>query len=197
MGNSYPIRLLFLFCIGLGQSSMNITLIGMAGAGKSTVGKALAKQLDYNFIDIDRLIIEKTRLPLQELIDTQGDSAFIKLEEETILRLEALDKCIISPGGSVIYSQKSMEHLNNISKIIFLDAPFRSIARRIPNARKRGIVGLKDRSLKELFEERSLLYRQYADCSIKIKRKENIHAIVEQIIELCFEDNFEDKSGTL
>ena len=90
-----------------------------------------------------------------------------------------------------------MEHLKDISKIVFLDAPFRSIARRIPNARKRGIVGLKDRSLKELFEERSLLYQQYADCSIKIKRKENIQTLAQQIIELCFEDNLKDKSGTL
>ncbi|MDD3873186.1 MAG: shikimate kinase, partial [Methanosarcina sp.] len=80
---------------------MNITLIGMAGAGKSTIGRVLAKQLDYTFIDVDRLIKENTGMPLQALIDMQGDLALIKFEEEAILRLNQVDSCVISPGGSV------------------------------------------------------------------------------------------------
>lgn len=167
---------------------MNITLIGMAGAGKSTIGKALAKRLDYTFIDVDRLITEKTGMPLQDLIDKQGDSALIRFEEEAILSLEQLDNCIVSPGGSVIYSREAMRHLKEISKIVFLDAPFRSIVKRIPNARKRGIVGLRDRSLKELFEERLVLYNKYADFSIKIRGKENVHSLTERIIKICFKE---------
>lgn len=166
---------------------MNITLIGMAGAGKSTIGKALAKRLNYTFIDVDRLITKKTGMPLQDLIDKQGDSALIRFEEEAILGLGQLDNCIISPGGSVIYSREAMRHLKEISKIVFLDAPFRSIVRRIPNARKRGIVGLRDRSLKELFEERLVLYNKYADFSIKIRGRENIQGLVDRVISLCFE----------
>lgn len=166
---------------------MNITLIGMAGAGKSTIGKALAKHLNYTFIDVDRLITGKTGMPLQALIDKQGDSALIRFEEEAILGLEQLDNCIISPGGSVIYSREAMRHLKEISKIVFLDAPFRSIVKRIPNARKRGIVGLRDRSLKELFEERLILYNKYADFSIKIRGKENVQGLAERVIKLCFE----------
>lgn len=168
---------------------MNITLIGMAGAGKSTIGRVLAKQLGYNFIDLDLLIKENTGMPLQALIDKQGDLALIKFEEEAILRLNQVDSCVISPGGSVVYSEKAMQHLKEISKIIFLNAPFRIIIRRLPNARKRGIVGLRDRSLKELFEERMILYQKYADYSIKLKGKESIQKIVENIIEVCFEDN--------
>jgi shikimate kinase len=165
---------------------MNITLIGMAGAGKSTIGKALAKRLDYTFIDVDRLITEKTGMPLQALIDKRGDSALLRFEEEAILGLEQVDNCIISPGGSVIYSEKAMRHLKNISKIVFLDAPFRSIVKRIPNARRRGIVGLRDRSLKELFEERLVLYNKYADFSIKIRGKENVQGLADRVIKLCF-----------
>lgn len=166
---------------------MNITLIGMAGAGKSTIGKALAKRLNYTFIDVDRLITEKTGMPLQALIDKQGDSALIRFEEEAILSLGQLDNCIISPGGSVVYSREAMRHLKNISKIVFLDAPFRSIVKRIPNARRRGIVGLRDRSLKELFEERLILYNKYADFSIKIRGRENVQRLAERVIKLCFE----------
>ena len=166
------------------SASMNITLIGMAGAGKSTIGRVLAKRLDYTFIDVDHLITENTGMPLQTLIDNEGDSALIRLEEEAILKLGQVDSCIISPGGSVVYSEKAMGHLKKISKIVFLDASFRSITRRLPNARKRGIVGLRDRSLKELFEERMALYRKYADFSIKLKGKENINEVAEKIIEL-------------
>jgi len=166
---------------------MNITLIGMAGAGKSTIGKALSRHLNYTFIDVDRLITEKTGMPLQALIDKQGDSALTKFEEEAILGLGQMDNCIISPGGSVVYSEKAMEHLKEISKVVFLDAPFRSIVKRIPNARRRGIVGLRDRSLKELYEERLVLYYKYADFSIKLKGREKIHIIVGKIIQLCFE----------
>ncbi len=81
-----------------------------------------------------------------------------------------------------------MVYLKNISKVVFLDASFRSIARRIPNARRRGIVGLRDRSLKELFEERLVLYNKYADFSVKIRGgKENIQGgIVDRVIRLCF-----------
>jgi shikimate kinase len=161
----------------------------MAGAGKSTIGRALAKHLGYTFIDVDHLIREKTGMPLQTLIDKEGDLAFIRFEEEAILRIEQVDRSVISSGGSVIYSEKAMTHLKTISKIIFLDTAFRSIAKRLPNARKRGIVGLRDRSLKELFEERVVLYQKYADFSIKLNGKENIQEITEKIIELCFEEN--------
>lgn len=98
---------------------MNITLIGMAGAGKSTIGKALAKRLDYTFIDVDRLITDRTGMPLQVLIDKQGDSALLRFEEEAILGLGQVDNCIISPGGSVIYSEKSMVYLKTSQKLSF------------------------------------------------------------------------------
>jgi shikimate kinase len=171
---------------------MNITLIGMAGAGKSTIGRALAHRLNYAFIDVDCLITEKAGMTLQALIDKQGDPSLIKFEEEAILKLEQVDECIISPGGSVVYSERAMEHLKKVSKIVFLDAPFKSIVRRIRNRRNRGIVGLRDRSLKELFEERVILYKKYADFSIKIRERENVQKIVERIVQLCFGDNLQD-----
>jgi shikimate kinase len=169
--------------------AMNITLIGMAGAGKSTIGRALARRLSYTFIDVDCLITEKTGMTLQALIDKQGDLALIRFEEEAILKLEQVNECIISPGGSVVYSEKAMEHLKKVSKIVFLDAPFRSIVKRIRNTRNRGIVGLRDRSLQELFEERVILYKKYADLSVKIKERENVQKIVERIVQLCFREN--------
>jgi shikimate kinase len=128
-------------------------------------------------------------MTLQALIDEQGDLALIRFEEEAILKLEHVNECVISPGGSVVYSEKAMEHLKKVSKIVFLDAPFRSIVKRIRNTQNRGIVGLRDRSLKELFEERVILYKKHADFSVKIKERENVQRIVERVVNLCFGKN--------
>jgi shikimate kinase len=166
---------------------MNITLIGMAGVGKSTIGKALAKRLGYTFIDIDSLIKEKTGMSLQNLIDTRGDSTLVRLEEETVLFLDLKDNSIISPGGSVVYSEKAMNFLKENSTIIFLDAPFRRIIKRIRNPRKRGLVGFKDRSLRELYEERLVLYRKYAGITVKVGGRENVSDVVDRILLECFE----------
>jgi len=166
---------------------MNITLIGMAGVGKSTIGKTLAKRLSYTFIDVDSLIKKKTGMSLQALIDTRGDFALIRLEEEAVLGLELKGNSIISPGGSVVYSEKAMKFLKENSTIIFLDAPFRSIIKRIRNPRKRGLVGFKDRSLRELFEERLVLYRKYADITVKAGRRENVSDVVDRVLMECFE----------
>ncbi|MCK7488957.1 MAG: hypothetical protein MZU79_00965 [Anaerotruncus sp.] len=128
-------------------------------------------------------------MPLQILIDKQGDSALIRFEEEADFKDLIRWEDLLSPLEVVwLYSEKAMQHLKRMSKIVFLDVPFRSIVKRIPNARKRGIVGLKDRSLKELFEERTVLYRNYADFSVKLKDKDNIQRLVEKIIKLCSEE---------
>ncbi|HIH39241.1 TPA: shikimate kinase [Candidatus Woesearchaeota archaeon] len=160
---------------------MNITLIGMAGAGKTTLGKELAGKLGYIFLDVDELIERKTKLKLQQVIDRYGDSDFIKIEEETVLNLKDIDNHVISPGGSVIYSRKAMEFLKKISKLVFLDAPFDIISKRIVNKESRGIVGLKNKDLLSLFNERRHLYEKYADIVIDISKDFNIDYLVSMI----------------
>src|SRR3990172_5202486 len=145
---------------------MNITLIGMAGAGKSVIGKSLATRLRYQFIDPDETIEKKMNLKLQEIIDRFGEDRFLQIEEQTILDLGRIDHTVISPGGSVVYSEKAMRFLKENSAVIFLDAPFESIERHIPDQSSRGIIGLKKEDLKTLFHEKRSLYQKYADLTI-------------------------------
>ncbi len=160
---------------------MNITLIGMAGVGKSTVGKELAQKLGYKFLDVDELIEQKTKLRLQQLIDRYGDDEFIKIEEETVLKLGKIQNYVISSGGSVIYSKKSMEFLKKISKVIFLDASFELILKRIGNKESRGIVGLKNKDLSVLFKERKHMYEKYADVVLDMTKHFNADEIMRVI----------------
>ena len=160
----------------------NIVLIGMAGVGKSVIGRELAKRLKHTFLDIDELIEQNTKLKLQQIIDRFGNDRFTEIEEETVLQLGKLDGCVISPGGSVIYSAKAMEFLKECSVIVFLDDSFESIRERLTNEEIRGIVGLKEKDLKTLFNERRVLYKKYADMTVKIPREFDADVVIEEII---------------
>lgn len=141
---------------------MNITLIGMPGVGKSFIGKKLAKKLGYKFVDVDDLIEKEQGMKLQAFLDKEGDAKFVETEEENVLSLKG-DKIVIAPGGSVVCSRRAMEYLREISKIIYLKDSLKSIKKRVLNINSRGIVGLKNKDIWELFSERGKLYEKYAD----------------------------------
>jgi shikimate kinase len=162
--------------------NMNITFIGMPGVGKSVIGRELAKRLNYRFIDVDEIIEEQSGLKLQEIIDRFGDDKFLEMEKRAVLGLNTLDNCIIAPGGSVIYSPEAMGFLKRNSIIVFLNAPLKTIRKRLRNLDVRGIVGLKKKSLKALFDERLILYGQYADLTIEILDDSDIESIIGAII---------------
>ncbi len=135
----------------LKKEASNITLIGMAGAGKSVIGKRLAHVLHYEFIDIDEQIEKNFDLKLQGIVDRLGEQRFLEIEEQTILELGPLNHTVISPGGSAIYSKKAMAFLKDHSILIFLDAPFETIEKQISNLDSRGIVWREKTDLKHPF----------------------------------------------
>ena len=162
---------------------MNITLIGMPGAGKSFVGRRLAEKLGMDFLDVDRALLEPTHgKPLQEILDELGDEKFITAESQAII-VGTIGKSdlVISPGGSVVYKKETMEHLKEISTVIYLKVPFSTLETRVANI-PRGIVGLGSKSLKELYDERTPLYEKYADFTIETEGH-HTEVIVKEIIE--------------
>ncbi|MSR88845.1 MAG: shikimate kinase [Candidatus Margulisbacteria bacterium] len=159
-----------------------ITLIGMSGVGKSTLGKALAKVLDYDFMDTDALIQNRIGKPLQAYIEANGDDAFKDLEESIILSLSSPSFRVIATGGSVIYSPKAMAHLASFSLIIFLQDTFKHIQSRVSDVDKRGIVGLKNSSLETLYYERKPLYEQYAQQTVTLSYPFNKNGMVSKMM---------------
>lgn len=162
---------------------MNITLIGMPGVGKSYIGKELAKRLDYEFIDVDEVIEEKTKTKLQDIIDNLGDEEILKIEEGCVLELGGCDNHIISPGGSIVYSPEAMEFLKKTSVVVYLKDSLESIQKRLTNQETRGIVGLKEKGLKALFDERTALYEKYADITVQIREDFNANEVVNNILQ--------------
>ncbi len=143
----------------------NITLIGMPGAGKSTIGIILAKTLGLGFIDTDVLIQTNQQKTLQLIINETDHLNLRALEEETILKI-GIEKHVIATGGSVVYSERAMAHLQSISKIVFLKVCFEELIRRINNFDTRGIAKANNQTFADLYEERQLLYKKYTDVII-------------------------------
>ena len=152
------------------MKSESIVLIGMAGAGKSTIGTSLAKELRFSFIDVDDYILEKDGKGIQELIDEIGEQAFLQLEKQRMYEID-LSRRIIAPGGSIIYHPDLMEYLKQQSTLVYLYDSFENIEARLTNVSTRGIVGLKNKSLRQVYDEREPLYSRYADIAVNCQDK--------------------------
>lgn len=143
----------------------NIILIGMPGAGKSTVGVVLAKIMGYHFIDTDLVIQEKEGMLLKEIIAKVGNEGFVEVENRINAELMA-EHSVIAPGGSVIYGKEAMEHYKEIGKVVYLKASYDEINRRLSNLEGRGVVLREGQTLKDLYDERTRLYEYYADITV-------------------------------
>lgn len=150
-----------------------VTLIGMPGAGKTTIGSKLAKELNWAFMDTDNVIEALYAARLQDITDALGKDAFLDVENEVIRQISA-GRCVISTGGSVIYRAKAMERLKRLGPVVFISLSLAQIEERIARNPERGIAIAPGQSIKDLYEERRELYDFYADiiCDINGKNPE-------------------------
>ncbi len=146
----------------------NLTLIGMPGAGKSTVGVLLAKSLIKNFIDTDLIIQRETGKSLCKIIEEEGTESFLETENKIILSHD-FDNAVIATGGSAVYGEAAMEKLKKVSTVIYLSLPVEELEKRIKDIHTRGVAMKSGVTLKELYEERKSLYEKYADFTVECK----------------------------
>jgi shikimate kinase len=159
---------------------MNITLIGMPGTGKSYIGKKVAEKLGYELVELDSIMEKEYGLPLQEILDTLGDELFLKKQaEDVISNTHSKDGLVVSPGGSIVYTEHAMEHLKNVSTILYLKSSLKTIEERVSDV-PRGIVGLKNKTLAELYKERTMLYEKYA--AVIIDAEQDADKVVSDIV---------------
>ena len=144
----------------------NIILIGMPGAGKSTVGVVLAKVLGYKFMDSDLVIQEKEGKLLSQLIEEYGDAGFIKIENDVNKNIE-VDHTVIATGGSAVYGTEAMEHFRRIGTVIYLEVPYKEIKNRVGSLKDRGVVSNGKTKIEDIYADRIALYETYAHVIIK------------------------------
>ena len=148
------------------HSRSNLVLIGMPGSGKSTVGVILAKQNALNFIDTDVIIQTSEGRSLQDMVDRDGYMALRRIEERTLLRI-SLRNHVIATGGSAVYSEAAMLHLQSEGLVVFLDVDLPTLKARIHDFGTRGLAKSPGQSLDDLYQERLPLYRKYADLVVE------------------------------
>ncbi|MGP8255199.1 MAG: shikimate kinase [Methanoregula sp.] len=158
----------------------NIVLIGMPGAGKSTVGVILAKTLGMTFVDTDIAIQEQAGRLLQEIIDSEGPDAFLATEEGTVLSIHCRNS-VIATGGSVVFSRKAMDHLKKAGVVVYLEISCEEMIRRLKNITTRGIVLVAGQSLSDMYYERVPLYEKYADITVDCE-EEDFEEVVGKVI---------------
>jgi len=144
----------------------NIILIGMPGAGKSTVGVVLAKVIGYKFLDSDLVIQEKEGKLLSQIIEDNGDAGFIRIENDVNKSIE-VDHTVIATGGSAVYGDEAMEHFKSIGTVIYLEVPYKEIEKRVGSLKDRGVVSNGKASIEDIYADRIALYEKYADVIIK------------------------------
>lgn len=152
---------------GAARRGRGVVLIGMPGAGKSTVGVLVAKRLGLSFVDTDLLVQERAGRRLQQILDEQGYREVRRLEEEAALGLVAAD-AVIATGGSVVYSERAMRHLAGLGVVVHLKAGLGVLAARIDDWDRRGIASPAGLGLAEIFRERAPLYGRYADVVVDV-----------------------------
>lgn len=148
------------------KNKNNVVLLGMPGAGKSTVGVLLAKKMGKSFLDTDLLIQEREGRLLKEIIREDGLERFIEVENRINASVE-VENTVIAPGGSVIYGAEAMGHYKEIACIVYLSLSYEAVSKRLGDLAERGVVCREGQTLCLLYEERCPLYERYADVIVQ------------------------------
>ncbi len=159
----------------------SLILIGMPGAGKSTLGVLLAKEVGKDFVDTDVAIQVREGKTLQEIVDQDGYLALRRIEEAVLLE-SYFPNHVVATGGSVVYCEKGMAHIKKFGPVVFLDVSVEELKSRIHNYESRGIARRPEQSFAELFQERQKLYRHYGDIIVDCNGK-RMEQIIEKILE--------------
>ncbi len=158
-----------------------ITLIGMPGVGKSTVGTTLSKLIAFAPLDSDYLIEALYGVHLQAIADKLTKDEFLDLEAEVVQKIR-VNRAVIATGGSVVYREKAMQHLKTLGPVILLSAELDLILERIALNPDRGLAIAPNQTIEDLYQERMNLYTKYADHTVIIDKNSTARESANKII---------------
>jgi shikimate kinase len=150
-----------------------VSLVGLPGSGKSTVGRQLARRLGWEFADSDAVIEQRIGCPIREFFEREGEAAFRDIEEEEIARLGRHARpIVIATGGGAVLRPANRQHLRDAGHVIYLRSTPDEVFRRLRHDRNRPLLQVADplARLRDLYEQRDPLYRETAHFIIETGR---------------------------
>ena len=146
------------------NESKNIYLVGLMGAGKTTVGRQLAKRLGRKFYDSDHEIVERTGVPIPTIFEIEGEDGFRRREMQTIQELTAESGVVVATGGGAVLRQENRLRLHETGWVVYLDVPPLQLYERTKHDRNRPLLQVEDPlgRLESLYTQRDPLYRETA-----------------------------------
>ena len=160
-----------------------ISLIGLPGSGKSTIGRHLAKKLNLSFTDLDLVIEQRFGCSIREYFERNGEPAFRNIEQEVIGELTQREDCVVSTGGGAVLNQKNRDNLKTRCQTIYLHCAPEEIFRRLRHDQNRPLLQVANplEKLQELYAERDPLYREVAHFVIQTG-KPSVSSVVNMIV---------------
>ena len=150
----------------------NLYLVGFMGTGKSTVGRQVARQMGFEFLDSDHEIERRQGKPVSQIFAAEGEARFRALEREFIEQGHPEKKCVVSCGGGLVVPSGMLELLRRRGVVICMHAPIETILKRTLHATHRPLLQVEDpeRRLRELYAQREELYRRTGTMVLTDKR---------------------------
>lgn len=166
--------------------SGNIFLVGPMGAGKSTIGRQLAKVLHRKFYDSDKVIEQRTGVSISWIFEMEGEAGFRERESKTIEELTGMENIVLATGGGVVLSAQNRAFLKQRGHVIYLSATAEQLYRRTARDKKRPLLQTGDRrkQIEELMAKRDPLYREVADIVLKTSDQSIQHTVNDVIKKL-------------
>ena len=160
----------------------NIFLVGMMGAGKTTVGMLLAKRLGKTFVDTDYEIQERTGVTIPVIFDIEGEAGFRRRESAVLEELARRDQLVLATGGGIVLSEINRRVLRERGTVIYLRATIEDLWGRTRHDRNRPLLQTEDprARIAELIAARDPLYRDVADIIIDTSHQ-SVHALVREL----------------
>ena len=170
------------------ETNRNIYLVGLMGAGKTTVGRQLARRLKRPFFDSDHEIVERTGVPIPTIFEIEGEDGFRRREAQTIHELTALDGIVLATGGGVVINPLNRQRLHDTGWVVYLNVPPHQLYERTRHDRNRPLLQVENplARLEELYAIRDPLYREAAHLVV-----DGGHLLASSVVHLMLREFFQ------
>jgi len=166
----------------------SIFLVGMMGAGKTSVGRVLAKRLQKTFYDSDHVIEDRTGVKIPVIFEIEGEAGFRVRESAVVDELTALRDIVLATGGGAVLSEKNRDRLRTRGMVVYLRASVRDLLNRTRHDKNRPLLQAADprARLTELYEKRDPLYREVAHLTVDTG-SQSLTSLVNRLCQLLLE----------